>query len=216
MDLKWAWVTFSSRKGGQLPPWWEVGLKTEWQEPELCVSQSSSYAQWLSMPYQGHGQVPRCWSRSPKDKIKLIPPPLGVTLPSSQHQHPHPRGNSTGARRGQVGTQVRPLHMLGDGPSTPANPDHFWFVASTRPSNGHPHPLGIHARFKQAPSSLSHAFSSVVAAFTLVKSYTHLEVLENAWRVPGHTLGGWVGGVRAKQLEPWSFNLLPSPYFEST
>ena len=76
MDLKWAWVTFSSRKCWRLPPWWEVGLKMEWLELEPCVSQGFSYAQWLSLPYQGQGQVPRCWSRSPKNKIKLIPPPL--------------------------------------------------------------------------------------------------------------------------------------------
>lgn len=72
------------------------------------------------------GSGPEVLSRSPKGKIKLIPPPLSVTLLSSQQQHPHPRGNSTGTRRGQVDTQFRPLHMLGDGPQTLVKaPNHF-------------------------------------------------------------------------------------------
>lgn len=44
-----------------LSPWWKVGLEME--EPELRVCWGFSYAQWLSLTYQGQVQVPRCWSR---------------------------------------------------------------------------------------------------------------------------------------------------------
>lgn len=193
MDLKWAWVTFSSRKCWRLPPWWEVGLKMEWLELEPCVSQGFSYAQWLSLPYQGQGQVPRCWSRSPKNKIKLIPPPLSVTLPSSQQQHPHPRGNSTGARRGQVGTQFRPLHVLGDGSRTLVKaPDHFWSAASTRPSNSHPHPLWMPCQV-QVGSFLPQLCTLLSSGSLYPSQELHKArgTSENAWHVLGHTLGGW-------------------------
>ena len=95
-----------------LSPWWEVGLEMEEPEPGVCWG--FSYAQWLSLTYQGEVQVPRCWSRtfegliwahSISSKCTLSPLLATASLPQ--------RGTALEQNGARVGIWHRLGHVLG-------------------------------------------------------------------------------------------------------
>ena len=69
LDLTWTQVMSFLRVCWQLSLWKDVGLEKEGLRPEPGESWGFLSAQGLSPPYWGQGQVPSCWSRSPKDWV---------------------------------------------------------------------------------------------------------------------------------------------------